>query len=52
MKKVKTVLIAVVIGLVYSCSKSDFVEPMSLDDGPHKKDTTINNPIPRIALKN
>jgi hypothetical protein len=49
MKKVKTILMAVVVGLV-SCSKSDVVEPLQLQDNPHKKDTTINNTIPRIPL--
>jgi hypothetical protein len=52
MKKVKTILMAVVVGLVYSCSKSDVVEPLQLQDNPHKKDTTINNTIPRIPLPN
>jgi len=50
MKKVKTILMAVVVVLVYSCSKSDLVEPVSMKDGPHRKDTTINNHIPHIAL--
>jgi len=52
MKKVKIILLAMVMGFVYSCSKSDMVEPMQLQDNPHKKDTTINNVIPRIPLTN
>lgn len=48
MKKAKTVLIAVLMGLIYSCTKSDLVEPIRLQDGPHKKDTAINNSIPHM----
>lgn len=52
MKKVKLVLMAVVFGLLYSCSKSDHLEPMRLDGPPHKKDTLINNSIPDIIFNN
>jgi hypothetical protein len=52
MKKVKTILIAVVVGLIYSCSKSDLIEPIALQDSPHKKDTTVNNYIPHIVALN
>lgn len=52
MKKIKAILLVAVVGLVCSCSKSDFVGPMRLQDSPHKKDTTINNTIPRIPTKN
>jgi len=52
MKKVKAILVAVVVVLVYSCSKSDLVEPMKLQDSPHKKDTTINNFIPQVLKTN
>jgi len=52
MKKVKTILMAAVVGLIYSCSKSDHVEPLQLQDSPHLKDTIINNPIPQVVLTN
>lgn len=50
MKKVKTILMAAIVGLIYSCSKSDHIEPLQLQDTPHIKDTTLNNPIPQIPL--
>jgi len=48
MKKLNTILVAVLMGLICSCTKSELVEPIQLQDSPHKKDTTVNNSIPRV----
>lgn len=52
MKKVKMVMMIIVVGLFYSCSKSDHLEPLQLQDNPHKRDTIVNNTIPKIVLAN
>lgn len=50
MKKLKTILVALVVGVICSCTKDNLAKPIPLQSEPRKKDTLINNPIPRVPI--